>query len=117
MSERSKGQHIAAVRQFNRFYTQRIGVLNERLVSSRFSLIEVRILYELANRSNATATELVSDLNLDPGYVSRILRGFKRQALIDRTKSKTDGRQKLLSLTRAGRRTFASLNSRSNDEV
>jgi DNA-binding MarR family transcriptional regulator/GNAT superfamily N-acetyltransferase len=91
--------------------------LHERLLGSAFSLTEVRVLYELAHRELPTATDLVRELGVDAGYLSRILRGFKRRGLIVRTPSTTDGRQTLLSLTPRGRKAFAPLNARSHDEV
>ena len=108
---------IAAVRRFNRFYTRQIGVLNEGLVGSSFSLTEVRVLYELAHRKHPTATELASELGLDAGYLSRILRSFERQGLIARQRSAIDGRQSILRLKRAGRSAFATVDARSSADV
>jgi DNA-binding MarR family transcriptional regulator/GNAT superfamily N-acetyltransferase len=108
---------IAAVRRFTRFYTQRLGVLNEGLLESRFSLAQGRVLYELANRAQPTASELGKELGLDAGYLSRILRAFERQKLLQRTVSKSDGRQQLLTITDKGRRTFAPLNARSREQI
>jgi DNA-binding MarR family transcriptional regulator/N-acetylglutamate synthase-like GNAT family acetyltransferase len=108
---------VAAVRHFNRFYTQKIGVLNEGLLRSPFSLTEARVLYELARRRQPTATALCRDLGLDAGYLSRILRSFAKRELVERTPSETDARQQLLSLTAKGRSAFAPLDKRSRQEV
>jgi DNA-binding MarR family transcriptional regulator/GNAT superfamily N-acetyltransferase len=108
---------IAAVRRFNRFYTRQIGVLDEGHLHSGFSLAEVRMLYELANRRDPTATELGRDLALDAGYLSRMLRGFEQRGLVERVASPADARQQLLRLTDAGRDTFAGLNERANAEI
>src|SRR5215831_15403330 len=108
---------IAAVRRFNRFYTRQIGVLQEGLLRSEFSLTEVRVLYELAHRASQTASELGQALGLDAGYLSRILRGFSRRRMIARTPSKKDGRETLLALSGRGRRIFGALDARSNAEV
>ena len=108
---------VAAVRRFNRFYTQRIGVLHEGLLNSPYSLTECRVLYELAHGDGPTAAELCRGLGLDGGYLSRILRGFSQRGLIDRQRSEADGRQRLLSLTRKGRASFAPLDARSRAEI
>ena len=113
----SLAHRIAAVRRFNRFYTRIIGVLQEGLLHSRFSLTEARVLYELAQRADVTATELGRELDLDPGYLSRILQRFERDGLLARAPSPADRRQSLLSLTEAGRDAFAPLDARSREEV
>jgi DNA-binding MarR family transcriptional regulator/GNAT superfamily N-acetyltransferase len=107
---------VEAVRRFNRFYTRQIGLLNEGLLDSPFSLTEVRALYELAHRDHPTAAELCKDLGLDAGYLSRILRKFEKQELIEK-KGTQDARQSLLSLTRKGRKAFDPLDALSDEQV
>ncbi len=116
-TEASFDGRVAAVRRFNRFYTKQIGILREGYLESPFSLTAVRVLYELAHLEKTTASELCKELGLDAGYLSRILRGFRKRGLIDKTPSKTDGRQTILSLTERGQSAFAALNARSHNEI
>jgi DNA-binding MarR family transcriptional regulator/N-acetylglutamate synthase-like GNAT family acetyltransferase len=116
-TEPALAHRVAAVRRFSRFYTRAIGALQEGLLQSRFSLAEARVLYELAQRANVTATELGRDLELDSGYLSRIVQRLERDGLIARTPSDIDRRQSLLSLTESGRDAFAPLDARSREEV
>ena len=113
----SLDQRIAAVRRFSRFYTRVIGALREGLLQSRFSLAEARVLYELAHRNELTATDLGRDLEMDAGYLSRMLQAFERDGLLARSASGTDRRQNLLSLTAAGAEAFAPLDARSRAEL
>ncbi|HEX6050383.1 MAG TPA: MarR family winged helix-turn-helix transcriptional regulator, partial [Gemmatimonadaceae bacterium] len=116
-NSRAPTNPVAAVRQFNRFYTKQIGVLREGHLDSPFSLTEVRVLYELAHREDLTATDLVKELGLDGGYVSRILRGFERRELVQRSRSNSDARRSLLRLTEAGQAAFDALDARADAEV
>jgi DNA-binding MarR family transcriptional regulator/GNAT superfamily N-acetyltransferase len=117
-SSRAKlADRIQRVRRFNRFYTKQIGVLRRGLLSSRFSLPQVRVMYELNAGECKTAVDLIDKLGLDPGYVSRLLTEFRRQGLVTRSPSDSDGRQNLLRLTAKGAKEFATLNARQNEEV
>src|SRR3989442_9403670 len=103
-----KSEHIAAVRGFNRFYTSQIGILDRAYLHSPFSLAEARVLYELANsEERPSATQLARDLMLDPGYLSRMLRGFTKRGLVRQETSSDDVPRSHLSLTAKGRKTFA----------
>ena len=108
---------VASVRHFNRFYTRKIGVLQDGLLGGPFSLTEVRVLYELAHRREATAVEICQDLGLDAGYLSRMLLSFEKQGLIFRERSPTDGRRSHLALTTKGQKVFSPLEARSNQQV
>jgi DNA-binding MarR family transcriptional regulator/GNAT superfamily N-acetyltransferase len=108
---------ISAVRAFNRFYTRKLGVLDQQLLKSPFSLSEARVLYELATRENLSAKEIGIELGLDPGYLSRIVQNFDDSGLITRKPVPTDRRQYQLGLTAKGRQAFAKLSRSSHDDV
>ena len=108
---------VEAIRRFNRFYTRRIGALHEGLLASKFTLTESRLLWELAHRDRLTATELARELDLDAGYLSRLLRSFKERGLLKTTRATDDARHQHLSLTAAGKRAFAPINTRSQGDV
>lgn len=110
-------KRIDAVRAFNRFYTRRIGALNEGLLDSSLTLTEVRVLYEIAHGDHPTAAQIGSLLQLDAGYLSRILRAFHKRGLLRRTRSENDGRAHHLSLTSKGRQVFDPLDARARNEV
>ena len=108
---------IAALRHFNRFYTRTIGVLDQHLLKSPYSLTEARVLYELAHRDTITAKDIGIELGLDPGYLSRIVQTFMDGMLITRTAAPEDRRQFRLALTAKGRAAFGKLNSQSRDSA
>jgi DNA-binding MarR family transcriptional regulator/GNAT superfamily N-acetyltransferase len=108
---------IGAVRRFNRFYTRQIGLLRDGMVDTRFSLTEARVLYELGQAPETTATAIATALGLDHGYLSRILGGFAETGLITRKPSSEDGRQMLLGLSAKGRATFRKLDRGSHNLV
>jgi DNA-binding MarR family transcriptional regulator/GNAT superfamily N-acetyltransferase len=117
VAESALAAPVSAIRRFNRFYTKQIGVLREGHLESPFSLTEVRVLYELAHQTGPTSAELARELGLDSGYLSRILRGFERRGLVEKTKSESDARQAHLRLTDAGREAFAGLDTRAEEEI
>jgi DNA-binding MarR family transcriptional regulator/N-acetylglutamate synthase-like GNAT family acetyltransferase len=117
MSEPVSDDLIAAVRAFNRSYTRRLGVLEQRLLESPFSLAEARVLYELAHRDNPAAKQIGTELGLDGGYLSRIIQNFQDDGLISRKASAADRRQYQLSLTAKGRLAFSRLDRSSHDAV
>src|SRR5947209_13131790 len=97
---------VIAIRRFNRFYTRFLGTLNEDLLHSHLSLAEARVLYEIANRTEPTASEIAAHLGMDISYLGRILQGFVAAHLLSRSTSPTDRRQTLLRLTAAGKKQF-----------
>jgi DNA-binding MarR family transcriptional regulator/GNAT superfamily N-acetyltransferase len=117
MSQNDFVGQIATVRAFNRFYTRKLGVLDQHLLKSPFSLSEARVLYELAHREDPAAKEIGIELGLDPGYLSRIVQKFDEDGLITRTPLASDRRQYRLALTAKGREAAAKLDRSSQDEV
>lgn len=110
-------EHIAAVRAFNRRYTQLIGVLREGLVDTAYSLTEARILFELANSGPLEVVTLRQSLELDPGYLSRILARFEAAGLVERRRSERDRRVQEVRLTDRGWDEFAELDERSSRDI
>ena len=116
-SQENQEMRIAAIRRFNRFYTRKIGVLEQQLLESPYSLTEARVLFELAHRNEPTAKEIGAQLDLDPGYLSRIVQAFMEKGLVTRKPVPSDRRQFRLALTAKGRLAFGRLNRSSHDEV
>jgi len=116
MTELSE-ERIGTDRQITRFFTRQIGVLREGLLHSPYPLTDARILFELGQCNQVTASRLGRELGLDAGYLSRILARLEQQGLLDKVRSENDGRQLLVSLTAAGREAFALLDQRSREEV
>ncbi|WP_072387421.1 helix-turn-helix domain-containing GNAT family N-acetyltransferase [Hyphomicrobium sp. CS1BSMeth3] len=108
---------VAAIRRFNRFYTRQLGLLAESMLASPFSLSEARVLYELAHRPEATASDLIRELGLDAGYLSRMLKKFEDQGLIRRAPAEDDARRAVIALTPEGRDAFAPLDRGSQEGV
>ena len=109
--------HIKAVREFSRFYTNIIGLLNHHLPDSPFTLPEARILYELNQHQPCTASHLLETLSMDRGYMSRIVAHFEKKKIITRKRSGEDGRAYFISLTATGKKMFASLDSATHRQV
>ena len=108
---------IVAVRRFNRFYTRQIGVLRRNYLNSPYSLGEMRVLYEIAHGGARTAKDIGRALDLDAGYLSRVLRNFEKRGLIGRRTSRQDARQSHLTLTARGAKVFAPFEKRSQAQV
>jgi DNA-binding MarR family transcriptional regulator/GNAT superfamily N-acetyltransferase len=117
VSEASDTDDIAAVRSFNRFYTNLIGVLRDGLLETPYSLTEARIIFELAQQPSAEVVELRRRLDIDPGYLSRILQRFAADGIVARERSASDGRRQVVRLTRRGRRAFSVLDARSAGQI
>lgn len=108
---------VDAIRHFNRFYTRQIGLLQEHLLHSPFSLTQARVIYEIAQGDTPTATDLAVSLGLDAGYLSRIIRDLVNQQIISKTRSTRDSRQHLLTLTPTGKQAFETLAYQSREEI
>nr|WP_298100805.1 helix-turn-helix domain-containing GNAT family N-acetyltransferase [uncultured Shinella sp.] len=108
---------IETIRAFNRFYTNRIGVLDRAYLDTPYTLTEARVIYELAARGTTSASELTEELSLDPAYLSRLLKTFVGKGFVDARKDPADGRGRLLSLTEKGRAVAADLATRSRESI
>jgi DNA-binding MarR family transcriptional regulator len=109
-----KADHISNIRAFNRYYTRVLGLLDKYILNSQYTLTEVRILYELANHENLTASDLIETLHVDKGYLSRIILDLRLKKLVQSKRSDRDARSLVLSLTKIGRREFRILNKSSD---
>lgn len=101
--------HIEAVRAFNRFYTRKLGVLDEQLLDNPYSITEARLLYEIATRRDISASELGEVLGLDRGYLSRLLARLELHGLVTKLRSERDARRQHLALTETGQAAFERL--------
>jgi DNA-binding MarR family transcriptional regulator/GNAT superfamily N-acetyltransferase len=110
-------EQVDALRAFNRDYTRRIGVLSKGLLGSPWSLTEVRVMYEIAHRPGVLAAELAAGLDLDRGYLSRILKRFEAKRLVASAAAAADARRRHLKLTAAGGRVFAPLERRARQQA
>jgi len=108
---------VASVRRFNRYYTRKIGVLQEGLLDSPYSLTEARIIFEIANQKDVTASAIGEQLGLDPGYLSRTLNKLEQLNLINKTPAENDRRQRLIRLTAEGQKAYSMLDQRSSQEI
>src|SRR3954464_2146003 len=108
---------VAAIRAFNRFYTARVGALRDGLLATAHPLPEARVLYELGQRERTDTGDLRRTLDLDAGYLSRLLARLEEQGLVAREPSAGDARRQVVGLTPAGREAFATLDRRSADEI
>ncbi|CVK20945.1 bifunctional helix-turn-helix transcriptional regulator/GNAT family N-acetyltransferase [Sporomusa sphaeroides] len=108
---------VLKIRKFNRFYTNIIGLVNKTILESPYSLAEARVLLEIDNAVTCLASDLTEILQIDPGYLSRILRRLKKEGLIETKKSATDGRSQILSLTDRGKDTFTQLSDTSSAQI
>jgi DNA-binding MarR family transcriptional regulator/GNAT superfamily N-acetyltransferase len=116
-AEQQIAKQISAIREFNRFYTARLGLLRRRHLDGEFSLTEARILYEIGANPKMTASRLRGTLELDAGYISRLLSALTRRRLLRQAASSADGREKLLTLSAVGEKAVARLNEQSMKQI
>ena len=115
--ERVKEIITGKIRNFNRFYTRIIGAVNQSVLNSPFSMAEARVLFEIKHGENPTASEINTELDLDPGYLSRIIRRFEHEDLLEKERSPKDGRAYLLKLTKRGEDILSALEKTSNERA
>ncbi|MGN0133900.1 MAG: MarR family winged helix-turn-helix transcriptional regulator [Anaerotignum sp.] len=112
-----KETEVVAVRKFNRYYTNLLGLLDQHILESDYSLAETRVLYEIEKAESITMRKISEILTMDEGYLSRILKRLEKNGLISRVKSTADGRAYLLSLTEQGQVQMLEMNSRSDRQI
>jgi DNA-binding MarR family transcriptional regulator len=110
-------QQVQQIRVFNRFYTDLLGLLDSHLLDSPYSLAEGRILFEIASNGECRASDIIETLSIDKGYLSRILKKFEKEGLIERKASENDKRASLLSLSQPGMKVFKALDTASNQQI
>lgn len=108
---------VDQIRSFNRYYTKILGLLDNRLLDSKYSLVEARVLYEIHASGNISASQIMSEIDIDKGYLSKVLKHFEKTGLISKQSSNADGRVSLLSLTATGKIAYSKLNAASNMQV
>ncbi|MET3887731.1 DNA-binding MarR family transcriptional regulator [Chitinophagaceae bacterium OAS944] len=116
-SMKSKQRTIEEIRAFNRYYTGLIGLLNDHLLDSEYSLAEVRILYEINTHQPVSASQIMSEMGIDKGYLSRVLKQLEKNGLISKQVSDEDARVALVSLTAKGETLFSKLNAASDQQI
>ena len=114
---KSKQRTIEEIRAFNRYYTGLIGLLNDHLLDSEYSLAEVRILYEINMNQPVSASQIMAEMDIDKGYLSRVMKLFEKKGLISKQVSGEDARVTLVSLTSKGSALFNELNAASNQQI
>lgn len=112
-----KLEQINDIRNFNRFYSKVIGLLDKTYLNSAYSIAEVRVICEISCHSTVTANDILTTLGLDKGYLSRILKSFEKKKLITKERSATDGRVMYLKLTELGRSEFEKLDKGAATQV
>jgi DNA-binding MarR family transcriptional regulator len=112
-----KSELVKQVRAFNRFYTNIIGLLDKHILNSEYSLPEVRIMFELYYNSKLTASDIIALIDIDKGYLSRILKKFEKSKLIYKAESETDRRTVFLRLSAKGKKEFEVLNQASDQQI
>lgn len=110
-------KHIQEIRAFNRFYTNVIGLLDRHILNSNYSLPEVRIMFELYHNNGMTASDIITQIDIDKSYLSRILKGFEKSKLINRVSSAIDKRATVLQLTAKGKKEFEALDKASEKQI
>jgi len=108
---------IHRMRSFNRFYTNVIGVVNQHILDSQHSLTEARVLYEISNMKDCSAKKIRENVEIDEGYLSRIIGKFIRKGLVKKIRSENDRRTRIVILTEKGKREFAKLDTGSSKSV